>query len=89
MSYRIEAGKITFQEAPREGAEVEIIVSTVNTLKGFSDPRGFYPRRVNEADTNRLAVNDQRNQHPVNKFKSDNVDDLTGCLLYTSPSPRD
>ena len=78
MSYRIEAGKVIFQEAPREGAEVEVIVSKVNTLKGFSDPRGFYPRRVNEADTNRLAVNDQRNQHPVNKFKSDNVDDLTG-----------
>ena len=77
MSYRIEAGKVIFQEAPREGAEVEVIVSKVNTLKGFSDPRGFYPRRVNEADTNRLAVNDQRNQHPVNKFKSDNVDDLT------------
>lgn len=78
MSYRIDAGTVTFQEAPREGAEVEIIVSKVNTLKGFSDPRGFYPRRVNEADTNRLAVNDQRNQHPVNIFKSNNVDDLTG-----------
>ena len=78
MSYRIEAGKVVFQDAPREGAEVEIVVSTVNTLKGFSDPRGFYPRRVNEADTNRLAVNDARNQHPVNKFKKDNLDDLTG-----------
>jgi len=78
MSYRIESGKVIFQEAPREGAEVEIVVSTVNTLKGFSDPRGFYPRRVNEADTNRLAVNDARNQHPVHKFKKNNADDLTG-----------
>ncbi len=78
MSYKIESGKITFDEPPREGAEVEVIVSKRNNLKGFSDPNGFYPRRVNEADTNRLAVNDQRNQHPVNKFKSDNVDDLTG-----------
>lgn len=78
MSYRIEAGKVVFQDAPREGSEVEIVVSTVNTLKGFTDPRGFYPRRVNEADTNRLAVNDARNQHPVNKFKKDNLDDLTG-----------
>ena len=72
MSYKIESGKITFDEPPREGAEVEVIVSKRNNLKGFSDPNGFYPRRVNEADTNRLAVNDQRNQHPVNKFKSDN-----------------
>ena len=78
MSYKIESGKVIFDEAPREGAEVEVIVSKTNNLNGFSDPNGFYPRRVNEADTNRLAVNDQRNQHPVNKAKTDGVDDLTG-----------
>ena len=78
MAYKIEAGKVIFDEPPREGAEVEVLVSKVNSLKGFSDPRGFYPRRVNESDTNRLAVNDATNQHPVNKFKSDNRDDLTG-----------
>ena len=78
MSYTIEKNRVVFDEAPREGAEVEIIVSTTNNLVGFKDPRNFYPRRVNEADTNRLAVNDLRNQHPVNKFKKDRVDDLTG-----------
>jgi len=78
MSYTIEKNRVVFDEAPREGAEVEIVVSTTNNLVGFKDPRNFYPRRVNEADTNRLAVNDLRNQHPVNKFKRDRVDDLTG-----------
>ena len=76
MSYRIEAGKVIFQEAPREGAEVEVIVSKVNTLKGFSDPRGFYPRRVNEADTNRLAVNDLMIERMWNLVRNRDLDRL-------------
>ena len=82
MSYTIEAGRVVFDEAPPQGAEVEIVVSTTNNLVGFSDPNNFYPRRVNEADTNRLAVNDLTNQHPVIKHKRDTVDDLT-----TEPKP--
>ena len=82
MSYKIEAGRVVFDEAPAEGAEVEIVVSTTNNLVGFRDPNNFYPRRVNEADTNRLAVNDLTNQHPVVKHKRDTVDDLT-----TEPKP--
>ena len=82
MSYKIEAGRVVFDEAPAEGAEVEIVVSTTNNLVGFKDPNNFYPRRVNEADTNRLAVNDLTNQHPVVKHKRDTVDDLT-----TEPKP--
>ena len=82
MAYTIEAGRVVFDEAPTEGAEVEIVVSTTNNLVGFRDPNNFYPRRVNEADTNRLAVNDLTNQHPVIKHKRDTVDDLT-----TEPVP--
>ena len=82
MAYKIEAGRVVFDEAPPEGAEVEIVVSTTNNLLGFKDPNNFYPRRVNEADTNRLAVNDLTNQHPVVKHKRDTVDDLT-----TEPKP--
>ena len=82
MSYTIEKGRIVFDEAPTKDAEVEIIVSTTNNLVGFKDPNNFYPRRVNEADTNRLAVNDLTNQHPMVKHKRDSVDDLTG-----EPSP--
>ena len=47
MSYTIEAGRVVFDEAPPQGAEVEIVVSTTNNLVGFSDPNNFYPRRVN------------------------------------------
>jgi len=78
MAYTIEKGKVIFDEAPAEGAEVEIVVSKTNNLKGFSDPNSFYPRRVNEPDTNRLAANDLRNQHPVVQRKKEIVDDLTG-----------
>ena len=78
MAYRIENNKIVFDEAPSEGAEVEVVVSRTNSLRGFSDPNSFYPRRVNEPDTNRLATNDLRNQHPVVERRREGVDDLTG-----------
>jgi hypothetical protein len=78
MAYRIENNKIIFDEPPREGQEVNVTVSTQQSVNGFSDPRGYYPRRLNEPDTNRLAVNDSRNQHPVVQFKKQRVDDLTG-----------
>jgi hypothetical protein len=52
MSYKIEDNKIIFDEPPREGTEVEVTVSTQQTLNGFGDPRSYYPRRVNEVDTN-------------------------------------
>ena len=78
MSYKIEENKIIFDEPPREGTEVEVTVSTQQTLNGFADPRSYYPRRVNEVDTNRLAVNDLSKQHPVVDFKRKRVDDLTG-----------
>ena len=78
MSYKIEDNKIIFDEPPREGTEVEVTVSTQQTLNGFGDPRSYYPRRVNEVDTNRLAVNDLAKQHPVVDFKKKRVDDLTG-----------
>lgn len=77
MAYRIENNKIVFDEAPSEGAEVEVVVSRTNSLQGFSDPNSFYPRRVNEPDTNRLAANDLRNQHPVVQRKRETLDDLT------------
>ena len=78
MAYRIENNKIVFDTAPPEGAEVEVVVSKTNNLQGFSDPNSFYPRRVNEPDTNRLAANDLRNQHPVVQRRREMVDDLTG-----------
>ena len=78
MSYRIEAGQVIFDTPPPEGAEVEVVVSRTNNLQGFSDPNSFYPRRVNEPDTNRLATNDLRNQHPVVQRRREGVDDLTG-----------
>jgi hypothetical protein len=78
MSYRIEAGQIIFDTPPPEGAEISINVSRSNNLNGFSDPNSFYPRRVNEPDTNRLATNDLRNQHPVVRARIEDVDDLTG-----------
>lgn len=78
MAYRIENNKIVFDQAPPEGAEVEVVVSKTNNLQGFSDPNSFYPRRVNEPDTNRLAANDLRNQHPVVQRRREMVDDLTG-----------
>lgn len=78
MSYTIEAGRVVFDTPPPEGSEVEIIVSRTNNLNGFSDPNSFYPRRVNEPDTNRLAANDARNQHPVVQRRIEMVDDLTG-----------
>jgi len=78
MSYRIENNKIVFDTPPREGQEVQVTVSTQQSVNGFADPRGYYPRRVNEPDTNRLAVNDRTNQHPVVQFKRQRVDDLIG-----------
>ena len=78
MSYRIESGQIVFDTPPPAGAEVQINVSRSNNLNGFSDPNAFYPRRVNEPDTNRLATNDLQNQHPVVQAKREDVDDLTG-----------
>lgn len=78
MAYRIENDKIIFDEPPREGEEISVTVSTQQTLNGFADPRSYYPRRVNEVDTNRLAVNDLVRQHPVVNFKKSRVDDLTG-----------
>ena len=78
MSYKIENNKIIFDEPPREGQEVRVKVSTQNSLGGFSDPNSYYPRRVNEVDTNRLVVNDLKNQHPVVNYKRSRVDDLTG-----------
>ena len=78
MSYRIESGQIVFDTPPPAGAEVQINVSRSNNLNGFSDPNSFYPRRVNEPDTNRLATNDLANQHPVVQAKREDVDDLTG-----------
>lgn len=77
MSYRIEAGQVIFDTPPPEGAEVEVVVSKTNNLQGFSDPNSFYPRRTNEPDTNRLASNDLRNQHPVVQRRREGVDDLT------------
>jgi hypothetical protein len=78
MAYTIEQGQIVFDSPPPEGAEVEIFVSNQNSLNGFSDPNSRYPRRVREVDTNRLAVNDSQNQHPVVKAKNARTDDLTG-----------
>ena len=65
MAYEIEERKIKFDKPPAKGTEVNLKVSTQQSLNGFADPRSFYPRRVNEVDTNRLAVNDATKQHPV------------------------
>ena len=78
MAYKIEENKIIFEEPPRAGTEIGVTVSTQQSLNGFADPRSYYPRRVNEVDTNRLAVNDLVNQHPVVNFKRTRTDDLTG-----------
>ena len=77
MAYKIEENKIVFDTAPRAGDEIQVTVSTQQALNGFSDPRSFYPRRVNEVDTNRLAVNNITKQHPVVNYKRKRVDDLT------------
>ena len=37
--------------------------------KGFQDPNAIYPLRLNEPDTNRLAVNLDTNPHPVLDLK--------------------
>ena len=78
MAYKIEQNKIVFDEPPRAGEEIQVTVSTQQNLNGFADPRSYYPRRVNEVDTNRLAVNDLSKQHPVVNYKRKRVDDLTG-----------
>ena len=76
MAYEIEERKIKFDKPPAKGTEVNLKVSTQQSLNGFADPRSFYPRRVNEVDTNRLAVNDATKQHPVVNLKRQRVDDL-------------
>lgn len=38
-------------------------------IKGFEDPSAYYPLRLNEPDTNRLAVNDPANPHPIVQSK--------------------
>ena len=78
MAYEIEERKIKFDKPPAKGTEVNLKVSTQQSLNGFADPRSFYPRRVNEVDTNRLAVNDAAKQHPVVNLKRQRVDDLVG-----------
>jgi len=78
MSYEIEERKIKFDKPPAKGTEVNLKVSTQQSLNGFADPRSFYPRRVNEVDTNRLAVNDATKQHPVVNLKRKRIDDLVG-----------
>ena len=78
MAYEIEERKINFDKPPAKGTEVNLKVSTQQSLNGFADPRSFYPRRVNEVDTNRLAVNDATKQHPVVNLKRQRVDDLVG-----------
>ena len=78
MAYEIEERKIKFDKPPAKGTEVNLKVSTQQSLNGFADPRSFYPRRVNEVDTNRLAVNDAAKQHPVVNLKRRRIDDLVG-----------
>tara|TARA_B100001559_G_scaffold70443_1_gene57538 strand:- start:13092 stop:14861 length:1770 start_codon:yes stop_codon:yes gene_type:complete len=78
MAYEIEERKIKFENPPAKGTEVNLKVSTQQSLNGFADPRSFYPRRVNEVDTNRLAVNDATKQHPVVNLKRQRIDDLVG-----------
>ena len=51
MAYEIEERKIKFDNPPAKGTEVNLKVSTQQSLNGFADPRSFYPRRVNEVDT--------------------------------------
>lgn len=36
-----------------------------NTVIGFSDPQGVYPKRIHEPDVNRLARNDAKYVHPM------------------------
>lgn len=74
MSYRIEKNSIVFTTPPDVGDEIEIFVTDKINSKGFKDPNSFYPRRVNEVDTNRLAVNNKQNQHPVIFHKRDTLD---------------
>ena len=78
MAYEIEERKIKFDKPPAKGTEVNLKVSTQQSLNGFADTSSFYPRRVNEVDTNRLAVNDATKQHPVVNLKRQRVDDLVG-----------
>jgi hypothetical protein len=78
MTYRIEENKIIFDEPPAEGKQITVNVSTRQSVQGFADPNSYYPRRVNEPDTNRLSVNDLTRQHPVVNYKRSRVDDLTG-----------
>lgn len=47
------------------GTTSGIPLKKANTEKGFSDPNGVYPKRINEPDVNRLARNDNEYQHSV------------------------
>ena len=47
------------------GTTAGIPLKEANTEKGFSDPNGVYPKRINEPDVNRLARNDTDFRHEV------------------------
>ena len=47
------------------GTTAGIPLKKANTEKGFSDPNGVYPKRINEPDVNRLARNDSDFKHEV------------------------
>lgn len=46
------------------GTLAGIPTQAINTGKGFNDPNGVYPKRLNEPDVNRLARNDSDFPHP-------------------------
>jgi len=48
-------------------------LGSVISSRGFSDPNGEYPDRINEPDVNRLARNQDDYQHAVIKDKNDSI----------------
>lgn len=53
------------------GTLAGIPTQAIDTAKGFFDPNGIYPKRLNEPDVNRLARNDADFPHPNVKAKND------------------
>lgn len=58
------------------------------TGKGFDDPSGKYPLRFGEPDTNRLAVNDSGNPHPIISVKGSVTSGVSSADGSTWSEPK-
>jgi hypothetical protein len=60
-----------------------------NKFKGFNDPNGVYPKRINEPDVNRLSRNDEDLQHInpslKNSTRTTEVEQANGTGSWNEP----